>query len=109
MKPLLPFRVLVPAALAAFALLSGPAGAQPAASAPATAAPPSNYTPTRAEVERDLAAWKESGVEAQWAGEETPNINSPTYISDYQKYVSTVRTGDMAQPPASQPGSQRRW
>ncbi|MEN5160705.1 DUF4148 domain-containing protein [Achromobacter spanius] len=109
MKPLLPFRALVPAALAAFALLSGPAGAQPAAAAPATAAPPSNYTPTRAEVERDLAAWKESGVEAQWAGDETPDINSPTYITDYQKYISSVHGGDMAQPPASQTGSQRSW
>lgn len=109
MKPLLPFRALVPAALAVFALLSGPAGAQPAASAPTTAAPPSNYTPTRAEVERDLAAWKESGVEAQWAGQETPDINSPVYVADYQKYMSAVRTGDMAQPASSQTGSQRRW
>lgn len=109
MKPLLPFRVVVPAALAALALLSGPAGAQSAAPAPTTAEPPSNYTPTRAEVERDLAAWKESGVEALWAGEDSPDINSPTYINDYQKYISAVRSGNMGQPPANQTGSQRRW
>lgn len=110
MKPVLPFRALIPAALAAFALLSGPAGAQSASTAPTTAAPPSNYTPTRAEVERDLAAWRESGMEAQWAGDESPNVNSPVYIEDYKKYESTVRTSGMAQP-ASQPqsGSQRTW
>jgi len=110
MKPVLPFRALIPAALAAFALLSGPAGAQSASTAPTTAAPPSDFTPTRADVERDLAAWREAGLEEQWAGEESPNINSPTYIEDYKKYETTIRTSDMGQP-ASQPqsGSQRRW
>lgn len=110
MKPALPFRALVPAALVAFALLSSPAGAQPAASAPTTAAPPSDYTPTRAEVERDLAAWKESGVEAKWAGEDSPDINSPAYVADYRKYESTVRPGGMSQPASQSPTeSQRRW
>ncbi|KRC76101.1 hypothetical protein D3C87_494610 [compost metagenome] len=110
MKPVLPFRALIPVALAAFALLSSPAGAQSAGTAPATAAPPSDFTPTRADVERDLAAWKEAGLENQWSSEESPDINSPQYVSDYRKYMSTVRTGDM---PASQSqpasGSQRRW
>lgn len=110
MKHVLPFRALVPAALAACALLSSPAGAQTAASAPTTAAPTSNYTPTRAEVERDLAAWKESGVEAQWAGDESPNMYSATYISDYRKYENAVRPASMSQPATQAPtGSQQRW
>lgn len=110
MNPVLPFRALIPAALAAFALLSNPAGAQSASTAPATAAPSSDFTPTRADVERDLAAWREAGLEEQWAGEESPNVNSPTYIEDYKKYESTVRTGGMGQS-AAQPtsGSERRW
>ncbi|MNX84118.1 hypothetical protein D3C86_1159020 [compost metagenome] len=112
MKPVLPFRALIPVALAAFALLSSPASAQPAAAAPTTAAPPSNITLSRADVERDLAAWKESGVERQWSGDESPDINSPVYVADYMKYVSTVRPGGMSQPASqSQPpsGSQPRW
>lgn len=113
MKPVLTFRALIPVALAAFALLSSPAGAQPAAgTAPATAAPPSNVTLSRADVERDLAAWKESGVERQWSGEESPDINSPEYVADYRKYVSTARPGGMSQPPSqsqSPSGSQRSW
>ncbi|QVQ24405.1 DUF4148 domain-containing protein [Achromobacter deleyi] len=113
MKPVLPFRALIPVALAAFALLSSPASAQPAAaSAPTTAAPSPNVTLTRADVERDLAAWKDSGVERQWSGDESPDINSPEYVADYRKYVSTVRPGDMSQPASqsqSPSGSQRRW
>ena len=67
-------------------------------------------TPTRADVERDLAAWRESGLEAQWAGDETPDVNSPTYISDYRKYQSTIHGGSMSQPASqSQTESQRRW
>ena len=110
MKPDLTFRALVPAALAVFALLSSPAGVQSAASAPTTAAPAPDFTPTRADVERDLAAWRESGLEAQWAGDETPDVNSPTYISDYRKYQSTIHGGSMSQPASqSQTESQRRW
>lgn len=110
MKPDLTFRALVPVALAVFAVLSGTAGAQSAASAPTTAAPAPDYTPTRADVERDLAAWRESGLEAQWAGDETPDINSPVYISDYRKYQSTVHGSGMSQPASqSQTESQRRW
>ena len=110
MKPDLTFRALVPAALAVFALLSSPAGAQSAASAPTTAAPAPAFTPTPADVERDHAAWRESGLEAQWAGDETPDVNSPTYISDYRKYQSTIHGGSMSQPASqSQTESQRRW
>ncbi|MNS85348.1 hypothetical protein D3C72_1192100 [compost metagenome] len=118
MNPVLSVRVLIPAALAAFALLSGPAGAQSAAgTVPTNAAPPSSVAPSRADVERDLAAWKESGVENQWNGDESPDLYSPRYTADYSKYVST-RPPSMAQPwnqmPAgyqSQPasGSQRAW
>ncbi|WP_313622178.1 DUF4148 domain-containing protein [Achromobacter sp.] len=110
MKTVLTFSAAIPAALAALALLSSPVGAQPAASAPTTAAPASDYTPTRAEVERDLAAWKESGLEAQWAGEESPNMYSATYVNDYKKYESSVRPASMSQPASQTPtGSQRRW
>lgn len=110
MKPVLPFGAVIPAALAAIALLSSPAGAQPAASAPTRAAPASDYTPTRAEVERDLAAWKEAGLESQWSREESPNMYSPTYVDDYKKYESSVRPASMSQPASqTQTGSQRRW
>jgi hypothetical protein len=111
MKPVLLFRALVPAALAAFALLSSPAGAQSASRAPTTAAPSSDFTPTRADVERDLAAWRKAGLEEEWAGEESPNTYSPAYIADYKEYENATRTGGMSQP-ASQSettGSQRRW
>ncbi|MFD4839569.1 DUF4148 domain-containing protein [Achromobacter sp. NPDC058515] len=110
MKTVLSFRAAIPVALAAFALLSGPAGAQPAASAPTTATPEPNVTLTRADVERDLAAWRESGVERQWMGEESPDINSPQYIADYRKYMDTVRPGSASQPQSpTQSESQRRW
>ncbi|MNX52768.1 hypothetical protein D3C86_834540 [compost metagenome] len=108
MKPVLPFRALIPAALAAIAMLSAPAGAQPAAAAPTTAMPQPDVTPTRADVERDLAAWKNAGVERQWDTEETPNINSPQYVADYRKYLETVRPGSTS--PSSMPsGSQNKW
>lgn len=110
MKPVLLSRALVPAALAAFALLSSPAGAQSASTAPTTAAPSSDFTPTRADVERDLEAWRKAGLEEQWAGEESPNTYSPAYIADYKEYESTIRTGGMGQPATqSETGSQRRW
>lgn len=117
MKSVLSFRALIPVALAAFAVLSSPAGAQSAGVAPATAAPPTNVTLSRADVERDLAAWKESGVENQWNGDDVPDLSSPQYTADYSKYVNS-RPASMAQPwnqmPAgsqSQPatGSQRKW
>ncbi|EHK66632.1 DUF4148 domain-containing protein [Achromobacter arsenitoxydans] len=117
MNPVLPFRALIPVALAAFALLSGPAVAQTAATVPATAAPPTNVTLTRADVERDLAAWKEAGVENQWSGDDVPDPGNSQYAANYNKYVST-RPASMAQPwnqmPAgyqSQPasGSQGKW
>lgn len=110
MKTVLSFRALIPAALAAFALLSGPASAQSAGTAPTTAMPEPNVTLTRADVERDLAAWKESGVERQWMGEDSPDINSPQYVADYRKYVETVRPGSAPPSQSTMPsGSQNKW
>ncbi|CAB3678811.1 DUF4148 domain-containing protein [Achromobacter pestifer] len=90
MKTVLSFRALIPVALAACALLSGPAGAQQAV-APTTATPEPNVALSRDDVMRDLAAWKNSGVERSWNSDNTPDINSPEYVANYRKYVDTVR------------------
>lgn len=109
MKTVLPFRVVIPIALTAGALLSGPVSAQPAA-APATAMPESGVTLTREDVVRDLAAWRNSGLENQWDREESPDINSPEYVADYRKYMETSRQ-DGATPSSShmQSEPQRSW
>jgi len=92
MKTALLFRAAVPAALAAAALLSGPASAQLSTSPPDT-----NTTVTREDVARDLAAWKQAGLENNWSSENTPDVNSPEYLASYKKYVDTVKP--VAAPP----------
>lgn len=99
---------LAPIALAACALLSGGALAQTAV-APTTAAPEPNITLSRSDVERDLAAWKESGVERNWNSDNTPDINSPEYVASYRKYVDTVRPANSAPPMSSQSQNQGKW
>ena len=88
MKTALFFRAAVPVALAAAALLSGAASAQ-------MASPPSDTgtgaTVTREDVVRDLAAWKQAGLENDWSSENTPDVNSPEYLASYKKYVDTVK------------------
>ncbi|NMK46898.1 DUF4148 domain-containing protein [Achromobacter sp. Bel] len=106
MKTALSFRAFAPIALAACAALSGPAVAQQAA-APTTAAPEPNIALSRDDVMRDLAAWKNSGVERNWNSDNTPDINSPEYIASYRKYVDTVRPGTSSMPP--QPQNQGKW
>lgn len=86
MKTALFLRAAVPVALATAALLSGPAGAQTAATSSDT-----STTVTREDVMRDLAAWKQAGVENNWNSENTPDINSPEYLANYKKYVDTVK------------------
>ncbi|MCP1405183.1 DUF4148 domain-containing protein [Achromobacter insolitus] len=106
MKTALTVRAMIPVVLAAFALLSGPAAAQTAA-APTTAAPPSDVQLSRDQVERDLAAWKQSGVERSWDSDSTPDINSPEYVAAYRKYVDTVRPANAPQMQQSQ--GQSKW
>lgn len=101
MKTVHLFRVLAPAALAAATLLSGPVHAQQAV-APTTAAPEPNVTLSRDDVMRDLAAWRQSGVEKNWNSDNTPDINSPEYIASYKKYVDTVRPANAVPPMQSQ-------
>lgn len=86
MKTALFFRTAIPSALAAAALLSGAACAQMAET-------PSDSGPTvsRADVERDLAAWKQAGLEKSWSGDNTPDTYSPEYIANYKKYEDTVK------------------
>ncbi|MGY6270158.1 DUF4148 domain-containing protein [Achromobacter denitrificans] len=86
MKTSLFLRAAATAALASLALLSGPAGAQTAATSPEDTA-----TVTREDVMRDLAAWKQSGVENNWSTDSTPDINSPEYVASYKKYEDTVK------------------
>ncbi|MBO9328717.1 hypothetical protein A6B37_17885 [Achromobacter sp. HZ01] len=86
MKTALFFRVAVPAALAAAALLSGTASAQSAA-----ASPDDNSTVTREDVMRDLAAWKQAGLENSWSGDSTPDVYSPQYRASYRQYMDTVK------------------
>lgn len=107
MKTVLMLRGLVPLALAAVALLSGNAMAQTAV-APTTAAPEPNITLSRDDVMRDLAAWKQSGVERNWNSDNTPDINSPEYVASYRKYVDTVRPANAA-PSMQQSQNQGKW
>ncbi|MGE6914582.1 DUF4148 domain-containing protein [Achromobacter kerstersii] len=107
MKTVLTWRGLVPLALAA-ALLSGSALAQTAV-APTTAAPEPNIPLSRDDVMRDLAAWKQSGVERNWNSDNTPDINSPEYVASYRKYVDTVRPGSAAPPMQTQSQNQGKW
>ena len=107
MKTALIVRAALPFCLAACALLSGPAAAQ-TAPAPATAAPPSDVQLTRDQVERDLAAWKQSGVERNWDSDSTPDINSPEYVASYKKYVDTVRPANAPQMQQQSQG-QGKW
>ncbi|MBB1596089.1 DUF4148 domain-containing protein [Achromobacter sp. UMC46] len=106
MKTALSFRALASVALAASALLSGAAAAQQAV-APTTAAPEPNITLSRDDVMRDLAAWKNSGVERNWNSDNTPDINSPEYVASYRKYVDTVRPAASQMPAQSQ--NQGKW
>ncbi|QKH34495.1 DUF4148 domain-containing protein [Achromobacter pestifer] len=106
MKTALLLRAALPAAIAAAALLAGPAAAQMSA-APTTAAPPSDVQLSRDQVERDLAAWKQSGVERNWDSDNTPDINSPEYVAAYRKYVDTVRPANAPQMQQSQ--GQSKW
>lgn len=107
MKTVLMWRGLVPIALGA-ALLSGSAHAQTAV-APTTAAPEPNIALSRDDVMRDLAAWKQSGVERNWNSDNTPDINSPEYVASYRKYVDTVRPGSAAPPMQTQSQNQGKW
>ncbi|MCY1504040.1 hypothetical protein D9M68_381950 [compost metagenome] len=88
MKTALFFRAAVPVALAAAALLSGSASAQMASASSGAGA---NTTVTREDVMRDLAAWKQAGVENNWSTENTPDVNSPEYLASYKKYMDTVK------------------
>ncbi|WMD18171.1 DUF4148 domain-containing protein [Achromobacter seleniivolatilans] len=106
MKPILTLRAIIPATLAALALLSGTAAAQMGA-APTTAAPEPNVVLSRDDVMRDLAAWKQSGVEKNWNSDNTPDINSPEYVNSYKKYVDTVRPGTAA--PQMQSQNPGKW
>ncbi|MGS1006992.1 DUF4148 domain-containing protein [Achromobacter anxifer] len=106
MKKALLLRAALPVAMAAAALLTGPAAAQMSA-APTTAAPPSDVQLSRDQVERDLAAWKQSGVERNWDSDSTPDINSPEYVAAYRKYVDTVRPASAPQMQQSQ--GQGKW
>lgn len=107
MKPILTLRAALPVALAALALLSGPAAAQMGA-APTTATPEPNIALSRDDVMRDLAAWKQSGVERNWNSDNTPDINSPEYVASYRKYVETVRPAT-SQQMQSQTRSPGKW
>lgn len=107
MKPILTLRAALPVALAALALLSGPATAQMGA-APTTATPEPNVALSRDDVMRDLAAWKQSGVERNWNSDNTPDINSPEYVASYRKYVETVRPAT-SQQMQSQTRSPGKW
>ncbi|ADP14713.1 hypothetical protein AXYL_01375 [Achromobacter xylosoxidans A8] len=106
MNTALTVRAAIPLVLAACALLSGPAVAQMSA-APTTAAPPSDVQLSRDQVERDLAAWKQSGVERNWDSDSTPDISSPEYVAAYKKYVDTVRPANAPQMQQSQ--GQSKW
>ncbi|WP_447918263.1 DUF4148 domain-containing protein [Achromobacter aegrifaciens] len=106
MKTALFLRAALPVAMAAAALLTGPAAAQMSA-APTTAAPPSDVQLSRDQVERDLAAWKQSGVERNWDSDSTPDINSPEYVAAYRKYLDTVRPANSPQMQQSQ--GQGKW
>lgn len=106
MKTVHLLRGLAPLAIAGATLLGGNAYAQTAV-APTTAAPEPNITLSRDDVERDLAAWKQSGVERNWNSDNTPDINSPEYIASYKKYVDTVRPANSSQPMQSQ--GQSKW
>ena len=44
-------------------------------------------TSTRAEVVADLQAWKAAGLDDTWHGENTPDIDSPTYRELHERYV----------------------
>jgi hypothetical protein len=95
-----------PTALIVATLLSGPAHAQQAV-APTTATPGPNIALTRDDVMRDLAAWRESGVERNWNSDNTPDINSPEYIASYRKYVDMVHPSNAVPPMQSQ--STGKW
>lgn len=108
MKTVPLLRAAAPLALAAATLLTGNAYAQMAA-APTTATPEPNIALSRDDVERDLAAWKQSGVERNWNSDNTPDINSPEYIASYRKYADTVRPGNASQPMSPPSQSQGKW
>ncbi|MDQ8031125.1 hypothetical protein CEG14_22010 [Bordetella genomosp. 1] len=60
---------------------------------------------TRAEVERDLQAWKASGLGQEWNGEDTPEMDSPAYEAMYEHYLQLTGRNAVAQPGAGVPRS----
>lgn len=50
-------------------------------------------TNTRAEVVADLQAWKAAGMDDAWHGENTPDIDSPTYRELHERYVQASGNG----------------
>ncbi len=40
---------------------------------------------------RDLAAWKQAGLENSWSGDSTPDVYSPQYRASYRQYMDTVK------------------
>lgn len=108
MKTVLSFRVFVPVVLAAAGLMSGPTFAQQAV-APTTAAQAPEVSLSRDDVMRDLAAWRQSGVEQKWEGDETPDVNSAAYVASYRKYVDTVHSPNATSPMQTPSQNQGKW
>ncbi|CAM3909439.1 DUF4148 domain-containing protein [Bordetella tumulicola] len=52
-----------------------------------TPAQTAHSTSTRAEVVADLQAWKATGMDDVWHGENTPDIDSLTYRELHERYV----------------------
>ena len=59
-----------------------------------TVVPKGKSTLSRAEVVRDMQAWKQAGLEEEWRTENTPDVYSPAYRAKYEEYVRmTQRPG----------------
>jgi hypothetical protein len=55
---------------------------------------------TRQQVQEDLAAWRQSGLEALSRGESGPDTFSPQYQAAFQRYLQLTQ-GDMYQAPSA--------
>lgn len=59
-----------------------------------TVVPKGESTLSRADVVRDLQAWKQAGLDEEWRTESTPDVYSPAYRAKYEAYVRlTQRPG----------------
>lgn len=60
---------------------------------------------SRAEVVRDMQAWKQSGLAEEWRTENTPDVYSPAYLEKYEAYLRMTQrpAAPSASPSQAQP------